>query len=368
MTRRLHALLLLLLGAALAATAGCPQRARHAGADEPELPGLTVERRALEVTLPSGEVAEVGADLVRPTHRSGAVPALVFVPGGGRVSRLGTQPGDGARNYARPVPVTARWVRAVVEAGYLALTFDKRTCAPNDDERCRKNPVSDLDEEGPQALARDVDAACAQLQREEGFDGRVVLFAHGQGVAPTLLSSCAQQAAAVVLVAPIPRGVDEVMVEALRYRERALRKEAKQKAKQPVAEALLQRANQLKNEAASYEAMFASMNNGAFAEDARVRGATLAFWRAWVALTQKTPELLAGVKAPRIVLLGKSDLQYGPKDRRAIRAFAELEGVEVLELDGADHHLLTEEQLEDSTRTALLEALERALEATPPQG
>lgn len=361
-----RALLLPLIALALA---GCPSRQRHVVSPpaEPE-PGLEVKREILEVPLEDGQVAQVGADLVRPTHRGGPLPAVVFVPGAGRVSRRGTQRGDGARTYDEPIDVTAAWVRAAALQGFLALTFDKRTCGPSDDPLCRKNPSTDLDEKGPLALAQDIDAACARVEEEPGFDGRIVLFAHGQGVGPALASFCAKRAAALVLIAPIPARIDEVMVEALRHREQRLRKAAGRRAGTPAAEACLIRANQLRNAAASLEHTFRAMEEGAFDASARVQGVPLSFWKGWVELTRRTRSLLEEIGAPRVVVLGGDDLQFAPKHRRQIRAFGELPGVFFLPIEGADHHLLHDGKLRAATEDAVLGALEQALAGSLPTG
>lgn len=346
---------------------GCPRRGASRGdtGTDPAVPEVVALERTLEVPLHDGKTAALGATLFRPDDDGASLPAILFVPGGGNVSRAGIQPGDGARNYEAPVDVTTQWATAFAERGYLALAYDKRTCTPRDDRGCRKNPTNDLDKEGPAALARDVDAACALLADEQGFDGRLVLFAHGQAAAVALSSSCAERAAAIVLVAPIPRRVDHVMVDSLTHRERELRAEAKKRAGTPAAEKLLQQANVLRNVAASRAATFESMHKGQFADDARVHGATIAFWQGWVALTEKAADDVTKTAAPRVIVVGSDDLQYAPKDRAAILALGELDGVTALQIERADHHLLVDERLEVATVETVRAAVDDALAARP---
>lgn len=293
--------------------------------------------------------------------RDGKGPTILVVPGGGDISRLGTRTGDGVSKYPQPVDVSVRWAEAFARRGAHVLLWDKRTCGPNDDRICQKNPQDDVDRLGPVALAVDVDAACAAARAEPGFDGRLILFAHGQAAQVALSSSCARDAAALVLLAPIPRAIDEVIVAGLKDRsavaERAARAEKDEAAKQ----ALLEQVSQLKNLAGSREAEFSSMKAGRFAPTARVSGATLGFWKGWMELTGKTAALVDAVPTPKIVVLGGDDKQYGEKDRVRIRALAPDAYVEVA---GADHHLLTHGALIETTVDAVGAALDRVL--TPP--
>jgi alpha-beta hydrolase superfamily lysophospholipase len=379
-TRLLASALLLALGGAL--TSACPASRksgpslppplgpRLGSAPAPEGEGqaapaieLAREDRLIEVTLPGDDGerrASLGALLVRPMEGKG--PHILVVPGGGDISRHGSRPGDGVSMYPKPVEVGLAWAESFARRGAHVLLWDKRTCGPNDDPICRKNPQDDVDAEGPAALARDVDAACALARAEPGFDGRLVLFAHGQAAQVALSSTCAHEAAALVMLAPIPRAIDEVIVAGLKDRTTDAQRAARAEKEAAAKEALLERANQLKNLAGTREAEFASMKAGRFAPTARVNGATLAFWRGWMELTGKTAALVDTVPTPKIVVLGGGDKQYGEKDRVRIRALAPDAYVEV---DGADHHLLTRGALAETTVDLVGAALDRVL--APPQ-
>ena len=45
---------------------------------------------------------------------------MLFVPGGGRVSRDGLRPGDGVTTYDEPVAVTAAWAQAVAMESFVS--------------------------------------------------------------------------------------------------------------------------------------------------------------------------------------------------------------------------------------------------------
>ncbi|MCC7108366.1 MAG: alpha/beta fold hydrolase [Deltaproteobacteria bacterium] len=333
-------------------------------AGPPQEREILTEERTLSVPVAEGITASLGALLVRP--KEGRGPAILMVPGGGDISRRGTRPGDGVSVYAKPADVHVAWAEALARRGALVLTWDKRSCGPNDDPLCTKNPQDDLDAAGPVALAKDVDAACALVRGEGAFDGRIVLFAHGQAGQVALSASCAREAAALVLLAPIPRGVDEVIVAGIKDRARDVEKEAAAAKDPATREALREKAGQLRSLAGTREAEFASMKAGRFAPTARVGGATLAFWKGWIELTGKTAALVDAGPAKKIVVLGELDHQYGSKDRVRIRALSPEAYVEV---KGADHHLLSTGRLLPATVDQVGAALDAALQpAAPPTG
>lgn len=324
---------------------------------------ITIEDRIITVPVSDGVTATLGATLTRP--KDGRGPAILIVPGGGDVSRKGTRPGDGVDVYRSPVDVSTAWAESFARRGALVLAWDKRTCGPNDDALCNKNPQDDIDTSGPAALAKDIDAACALVRAEPAFDGRVVLFAHGQAGQVALSSGCARDAAALVLVAPIPRGVDEVIVAGIKDRARRTERQATGEQDEAAKEALLDKAGQLKSLASTRDAEFASMKAGRFAPTARVGGATLAFWKGWIELTAKTAALVDATGARKIVVLGEGDLQYGDKDRMRIKALAPDAFIEVV---GADHHLLTVGKLSPATVDLVGGAIDAALAPATPTG
>jgi hypothetical protein len=340
---------------AMADPAGSPD-------DEPVLKIREADAR-LTLTAPAGVAgAEVPVELrARRTYADGVRgPGVVLVPGAGDVSRDGTRSGDGVVAYRAPVDVTRRWAEVLASRGAVAFAWDKRTCGQNDAPGCRTNPQGDVDAQGPVALARDVDAACAAVRADPAFDGRLVLIAHGQGTQVALSSSCAASANAIVLLSPIPRAVDEVIVAALEDRHAATQRAAKEEPAPAAKTRLLDEAARLKNLAGSRTASFASMKSGRFAPDARVDGATLAFWTGWMDLTARTRALVEPHKERVIVVVGQADRQLSTADRQAA---ATLPAHAVLSVD-ADHHLLVDGELPPTVTEPVLLAIDALL--VPP--
>lgn len=334
------------------------------GVTTPAPPPLVVrvEDRVLEFVVDDAPVV-LNATVSTPTLNGEAVagPIFVLVPGAGDVSRRGLRRGDGVNAYASPVAVTTAWQDLLGAAGASSLAWDKRTCGPNDDSDCLKNPQADLDAKGPVALARDVDVACAVARTLPGFDGRLVLMAHGQGTQVALASTCAAEAAAVVLLSPVPREIDAVLVDALLSRHAAKQAEAKA-ARAPEDKArLTDEAVALRNLAATRQAGFVSMRAGRFSREARVDGATIAFWIGWMDLTGRTRDLLTPLKDKAVVVLGEGDAQLGEGDRALVKG---LPAKTTLVLP-ADHHLLVDGSLQPTMALEVVDAVVALLQ--PPE-
>ena len=333
----------------------------HDLADEPAFSLLQVETRivfSLDASTPGGAGSvDLGARVTKSKGVRG--PGVVIVPGAGDVSRDGKRKGDGVVTYAAPVDVARGWADAFAARGAVALTWDKRTCGANDDPLCTTNPQADVDAQGPVALARDVDEACALVRADADFDGRLVLVAHGQAAQVALASSCAKKAAAIVLLSPVPRAVDDVIVDALGERQRAAEATARAATTPDDKTRAQAEAARLKNLAGSRAAAFASMRAGKFADSARVDGATIAFWMGWRKLTDETASLIEPVKDRVVVVVGGADRQLSAADRGAA---AGLPAKKAIVVDDADHHLLVGEQLSPVVTEPVFQALDELLD------
>lgn len=356
-----------LVGALSVSSVGCKTTSRSSTGGGGSADAYDVEKTVVEVRGANGErLAQLGADhyLARDNARRTTV---VMVPGAGRVSRQGERSGNGSRDYEAPIAFTEAFAVDLAKAGFNVLAYDKRTCTPADNALCQTNDKSDIDAEGPGAMAKDVDAACA-LAEAKG-DG-VVLFAHGQAAQTALLSQCAQsKAVAIVLVAPMPAAVDKVIVRGLTRRAALLRewgdKEVRSEKTKAAGEEKIAEALALKNKAADLADTFALLRAEKFAADARVLGATPAFWRGWMDLTENTPALLGATQAPVLVVLGQWDSQYAPEDKRKIEQMATTPADFVV-IDKGDHYLMVDLADHPAGRAAVIERLVERLQAVGP--
>jgi alpha-beta hydrolase superfamily lysophospholipase len=335
------------------------------GGDNP----FDVEADVIEFELPDGRQVRLGADWVRSKERRGPASVVIFVPGSGRISRRGEQRGDGQRSYPTPVDVTALWVSTAAETGFDALTYDKRTCTSKNHPGCNNNPDSDLKVQGPVALAADVDAACAHAQQERNLEpGRLILVAQNQAAQVVLSSKCAARAGALILLAPIPGSVDEVMVEGMLERAGSHARAANQ-AKDASEKNHHQKASRkLTNQAESLRETFSSMLAGRFPPEAEVMGTPVDFWLGWIALTAETPELLLAHSTPTAIVMGGQDTQYARAHKTRLSSWAKKAGARVFNWPKADHHLLNEVALKRNRAAALWKWAHETLSPPPAQG
>ncbi len=304
----------------------------------------------IEVSLPDQKKAQLGAELWAPPRGVyGVFPktVVIFVPGSGMVSRRARQTGNGIETYLASVDINTQWANALAQEGYWSLAYDKRSCGPAHEDICRNNPLSDFNVEGPKALARDVDAACAYMQNRLGDGVRIVLWTSEQGAQVVLSSTCLARASTLVLVTPIPYRIDEFWVEGLFH--------ASHTAREPtVRNSLVQKARNLK-------ATFESIQKGQFAPDAKVMGATLPFWKEWIILTKQTNVLLGKAKQPILLVLGEDDAFYDEKAMNALKRLGNSPGRQLVNLSGVDHNLLKDGVLNKETQDTVLGALVRSL-------
>lgn len=305
---------------------------------------------AIEFSLPDLKKVKLGAELWAPPRGVFAIfpkIVVVFVPGSGMVSRHARQTGNGIETYAEPVDINVQWANALAEQGFLSFAYDKRSCGSAHDDICHNNPLSDFDQEGPKALARDVDAACSFVKSRFGDGVRIVLWTSEQGSQVVLSSACKNHAAALVFVTPIPYRIDEFWVEGLFH--------ASHTAREPlVRSSLVQKARNL-------QATFASIKKGEFTPDSKVMGATLPFWKEWISLTQQTNALLAKTQQPMIFVVGDDDAFYDDKARNTLKKQARSAERVLVQLPGVDHNLLKDGLLSPETTNIVLGALVRSL-------
>ena len=315
-----------------------------------KLPKPRVKNLTVTVELPKNNQAKLGAELWFPGRRTSPIEpktVVIFVPGSGTVSRKGTQSGDGAVHYQHSVDVNIAWATALAAEGYTSLLYDKRNCSNIHDDICMENSTSDLNQEGPVALARDVDAACQAAKNHLGDDVRIVLWTSDQGTQVALSSRCKNEAALFVFIAPIPYRVDEYWVEGL---SSASEKPQNERVK-----------GMLEQKSRSMKATFDSIEAGQFAPTAKIMGASLQFWKEWISLTSQTEVMFQKLSKPVLLIVGAEDGFYNEKALEILQSETNSPEKRLLYLSGADHNLLINNELNTQTADIVLRALARGL-------
>lgn len=315
-----------------------------------KLPKPRVRNISVNVELPKNNNAKLGAEIWSPARSVSPIEpktVVIFVPGSGTASRKGTQSGDGALHYRQSVDVSTVWATSLAAEGYFSLLYDKRNCSNIHDNICLENPVFDLNQEGPIALARDVDAACHTAKKQMGDDVRIVLWTSDQGTQVVLSSHCKEEAALFVFVAPIPYRVDEYWVEGL--------SSASEKPQNDRVKGVLEQKSR------SMKATFDSIEAGQFAPSAKIMGASLQFWKEWISLTDQTEAMFKQLTKPVLLIIGAEDGFYNEKAISILQSETNSPKKRLLYLSAADHNLLINNELNPETADIVLRALARGL-------
>lgn len=297
MRRRVRKAAAALLAAIAAACGG--------GAGDADGPSAT----ATAATSPDAQVARfdsMGLTLrgdLRLPDGSGPHPGVVLVHGSGPVSRDGAVPGQLNMAFPEPIEVLAELAEGLRDAGYAVLTYDKRTCGPFNG--CADNgyprPRDDLTVE---TFVADAEAAIAYLRSrpEVGSDG-VAVAGHSQGASfvPALLIDHPDLVAGAMLAAPYDP-IDEILAD---QAERSADLVASLDPEPPGAAGSVAR---LRDLAGAVRALRAGGGDDA----TMIGGASAAFWRSWLRITDGVPQLAAQATQPVLVLSGALDTTVPP--------------------------------------------------------
>jgi len=198
----------------------------------------------------------------------------------------------------------------LADAGFGTYAYVLPDCSGKSAQTCSAPKRTDIDEQGPLALAADVDQLCEQARRQWLRSGSeaLVLITFGQASAAVLGSACAEQAKAIFMISPVFVQQDKAWVDAL---EMAWRDKS--------SIATYDR-SKVRNQAASVEATFSSMRNKLFSPDARVLGATVDYWMKWSDLGPNSAKEAAKLASPQIYVVPGKDYMMHKANLAAVRA------------------------------------------------
>jgi len=283
---------------------GCDSDDATSGARRYEAVSFPAEGITLEWTL------------VIPVHEKGArLPAVILTHGSGDLDRDETVGGQLGMDFEFTIPVFGEIADRLVDAGYIVLKYDKRTCTA--DAGCRNHYPND-----PQVLAAVVvdDLVADALSGLDYLATRADVDPHrrfflghsqGAGFAPEVLALRRDVRAGVMLAAPY-RAIDDVF---LAQRDR-----------------LAQLIDTLGGHSATDEQLAAFTADVAAVHDVHagtyggadlIMGDTVAYWRSWLDLADRMPARLAGLDRPLLALSGDYDWNVDPSETaRWMTAFA----------------------------------------------
>jgi hypothetical protein len=276
------------------------------------------------VTYPSGDL-QLEGDLHLPAS-PGPHPAVVLIHGSGPISRHAALPGQLAMQFGFSIPVFDELARALADAGWVVLTYDKRSCGMFNG--CAENsyPLPD-DSLTTDTFAADAQAGVEYLRtRDEVNPEAVTVAGHSQGstFVPGLLRDDPRLRAGIMLAAPFD-SIDQVLADQAAFVAEILGPGA---ADTPA----VTQANDL-------AAQVAALRADPAATDA-VGGASAAFWRSWMDVGDAAPTVIAEVTQPVFLLFGGNDWNV-PVDQAAKwrTAAAGLDHVQLAAIECTTHAL-----------------------------
>jgi dienelactone hydrolase len=247
------------------------------------------------VRIPA-EGLELEGDL-RVPGGVGPFPAVVLIAGSGPLDRDETLSGQLNMQFGFELPVFAKLGDAFRDAGFVVLTYDKRSCGTFND--CAENdyPVPSSDQTIETYIA-DAAAALEWLADQPEVDpARIVPVGHSEGgsFVPVLLDRDPSLAAGVIIAGAFDR-IDVVLADQA-ARARAQLVELELPADQ--IEVAMQPLDNLAAEAAAIAAgTFTGTPTG---------GVGVEYWQSWLALGDQTPEVTSRVSQPVLVISGDRD-------------------------------------------------------------
>ncbi len=244
-----------------------------------------------QVTFSSGDLTLEG-DLYLPAA-PGPHPAIVLIHGSGPISRHAQLNGQLALQFGFAIPVFDQLAQALGEAGWVVLTYDKRSCGTFNG--CAENAYPLPDENlTTDAFAADGRAGVAYVRTRGDVDPDAVSVAgHSQGstFVPLLLRDDPALQAGIMLAAPFDP-IDQVLADQAAF----------------VADLVGPAADDDPSvtQAGELATQVAGLRTDRAAPDS-VGGASAAFWRSWMVAGDEAPAVLAEVTQPVLLLFGGND-------------------------------------------------------------
>lgn len=249
-------------------------------------------------------------------------PVFVLAHGSGPSDRDETATGSLGIGYGQAIPTFKLLAEGLTQAGAAVYRYDKRTCfRENSDGRC---PTSIDDYPGDLADIlvddfildfRAAVRAVAALPEVDGEDITVVGHSQGANFVPLLMVDEPGVIAGVQLAGgSLP--IDQAVPGQLRDLADFLEGLGAQYAQQAAA---------LRAEAARMEADLQQIRAGTF-PDPEWEGATVEFWRNWMARTDNLEAEFLAVEAPILLLGGTMDFNVAPHHLQRFEGWATAAG------------------------------------------
>lgn len=266
----------------------------------------TVDVETRQVDIPGDPLTLKGTVHVPAPATDEPAPALVLLHGSGPLSRDEVMSGQFLTHFGFDIPVFAELADALARAGYVVLRYDKRTCHPSNNARCKGNgypsPSADVTLHD---FADDASRALDWLADRPFADGdRLVLLGHSQGgtLVPKLMHDHPEIAAGILLATPY-QPIDATYRAQTDFMREMLAKSGMSDARIRAMDAY-QRISQVADQ-------LATLRDGHYDDDT-LAGASTDFWRSWMDFGDAAPDLAETLDRPLLVASGRYDYNAPP--------------------------------------------------------
>ncbi|AWV88089.1 alpha/beta hydrolase [Bradymonas sediminis] len=329
------------------------QAAPEAPEAEPE-PEEEPERPVREILAEAITFESLGDTLSgvieRPDTRQAPGPAVLILHATGPHDRRGHFKTGLGVQLPVEVAVYEDIAQHLVKNGYMVMRFDKRTCVKGGRPWCTypRAYVESHRSELAEALEADAAAAVAKLRTDPRVDPtQIFIIGHGQGADLALALSPKVNPAGLLLLAPSPYPIDQIISHQIDTSLKHLQKEREKAGNTTEGTLLAQQTEELQKTQTLQSEGFAALRAGDFDQD-ELLGAPAKTWSGFFALHQRASAQLSQTSAPILAIFGSHD---GVLPRGSARAFeektrpanaedAETGSVDIVELPKTTHFMI----------------------------
>jgi uncharacterized protein len=272
---------------------------------EPEPRAIVSEE--LTFTSRGDELAGVvdrPAEIVEPR------PAVVLLHDTGAHDRRGLMQSALGVQLPTEVAVYEELAETLAQRGYVVLRFDKRTCVEGGPAWCDypRSYVEDHRGDLAGALSSDAQAAAKALRARSDIDpSRLYLLGHGEGAQIALGVAEDVDARGLVLLAPSPYPIDEVIAHQTATSLAHLRKQRAAQGNTTAGTLLAEQIDALERSHEEQQEAFAALRADDF-EESTALGVPVATWENLFELHQRAMSSLSGSRIPILAVFGEHDL------------------------------------------------------------
>lgn len=297
-----------------APVADCPTPAESVRALREELPPSALLHDAMNIPAQGGALH---GTLSHPSARERKLPGVLILHDAGPLDRDGHISGSLGVQWPAEIPIYATLSEHLARQGFVVLRYDKRSCLKTHRPRCAydSSMLQPFHRQLPSVLEDDAARAIKALAaRPEVDPERLAIIGHGQGAELALsLSARHPNVRALVLLAPSPYPVDQLIAHQLTFSADRVRQQAEAEGNSPTGDALRQQLTILEQDQKEHAQRFEALRRGN--TTARlISGVHRETWAQLFALhTRAMARLREEALPPTLALFGEADTT-GPTD------------------------------------------------------